>query len=124
MKTIKTSKLTGDALNWAAGLAKGLELSLYGVDPSIRARVPGLGVLAPWKPVFNWTHCGFIMDDLPGLETKTWLESNPDCRAEAHIHNYDGGWVAFGPNLRVAVLRCFVEWKLGPEVEVPDALLP
>jgi hypothetical protein len=116
----KTSELTGAALAWAVGVAEGYELSLYGVDPSIRAKVPGLGVQAPWKPQRYWAQGGPIIE-----------------RKIVSIDKEEGGkrWAAFawrsdrdlqksiGPTPLIAAMRCYVASKLGEEVEVPDELI-
>jgi hypothetical protein len=120
----KTSELTGTALAWAVGVAEGYELSLYGVDPSIRARVPGLGVQAPWKPQRYWAQGGPIIER-EGIQVR---KGNP-----LHFPNgnekgdyYEPLWIAgkmHGPTLLVAAMRCYVASKLGEEVEVPDELI-
>lgn len=110
----KTSELTGTALAWAVGVAEGYELSLYGVDPSIRAKVPGLGVQAPWKPQKYWDQGGPIIEwekiELEHDGFAWWARITAD-------EDYTG------PTALVAAMRCYVASKLGEEVEVPDELI-
>ena len=116
---LKTNELTGAALSWAVGLAEGYELNLYGVDPSIRARVPGLGVHAPWAPQRYWNQGGPIIER-EKLDVG-WVASDR-CRA-----TYD--WLdeefheAFGPTPLIAAMRCYVASRLGDEVDVPEELV-
>lgn len=58
---VKTSELTGRALDWMTGVALGYEMSSYGTE-SLRARVPGLGVHAPWRPSYYWSQGGPIIE--------------------------------------------------------------
>jgi hypothetical protein len=114
----KTSELTDTALDWAVGVAEGYELSLYGVDPSIRAKVPGFD--GTYTPSTNWSQGGPIIE-----------------RKIVSIDKEEGGkrWAAFawrsdrdlqksiGPTPLIAAMRCYVASKLGDEVEVPDELI-
>jgi hypothetical protein len=119
MRKIKTSELTDRALAWAVGLAEKRELSLYGVDPSIRARVPGLGVDAPWNPTKYWNQGGPIIEregvdlnfsNYEGTSREVW-----DAACEV-------GRVFGGPTPLIAAMRCYVASKLGDEVEIPQEL--
>lgn len=126
---IQTSELTGAALAWAVGMAEGYELSLYGVDPSIRARVPGLGVHAPWRPDRYWNQGGPIIDrekiellyygDM-GMSNAPW-----EAQVGQDIHYIDQGPGEATPGTTplIAAMRCYVGSKLGDEVDVPDELI-
>jgi hypothetical protein len=70
----------------------------------------------------SWKLTGPIIDKMDGYQMKVWLESSPSGKCEAHIHNYEGNWIAFGPTQLVAALRCFIMSRLGDEVEVPEEL--
>ena len=117
---IKTADLTGAALDWMVGVALGYELNLYGVDPSIRARVPGLGVHAPWSPRRYWNQGGPI-------KTRERIST---------FIKHDGWWIACIYDLNdedqhmmlahdelIAAMRCLVASKLGGEVDVPEEVL-
>lgn len=111
---VKTGELIDADLDWATGVAEGYELSLYGVDPSIRARVPGQGVIAPWRPTYYWNQGG------PIIERE---------KIETYWHTGLGMWAArHGNNLRygatplIAAMCCYVASKLGDEVDVPEEL--
>jgi len=127
MKKVKVSEASGVVLDWLVGMAQGYELNLYGVDPSIRARVPGLGgVHAPWAPSRYWNQGGPIMER---EVIHTWT----DLKDAAYLgHPYEF-WVAstasdmspllWGPTKLIAAMRCYVASKLGDEIEVPEELL-
>jgi hypothetical protein len=124
------------ALDWAAAIALGWpDISITGYDsPGTTeevffrpAKVVGTETMCEsgerWKPSSNWTQGGLIIQRLNGFHLKQWLESPPESSWEAHIHNYDGDWIQFGPTPLVAAMRCYVASKLGDEVEVPRKLV-
>ena len=114
---MKTSDLTGGALDWAVGVAEGEQLTVRDRFPCV------LNAGGRWNPSSNWSQGGPIIGRIGGLEQKTLLEPSKKIRCEARIINYEGGWVAFGPTPLVAAMRCYVASKLGDEVDVP-AILP
>jgi hypothetical protein len=119
---IKTADLIGPGLAWAVGMAEGYDLSHYGVDPSIRARVPGQGVHAPWRPDFYWNQGGPIIErEKVGIGYDTtklcWAASFFDWK------DTTGGDVVYGPTALAAAMRCYVASKMGDEVEIPQELL-
>ena len=80
------------------------------------------GTIEDYHPSTNWSQGGPIIEQEGGFELKVWLESSPDTKCEAHIHNYEGDWIAFGPTPLIAAMRCFCASRLGDEVEVPDEI--
>jgi len=75
-----------------------------------------------YSPTKRWEQAGPIIDQLEGFELKIWLESSPESKCEAHIHNHQGDWVAFGPTPLVAIMRCIVSRAYGDEVDIPEVL--
>lgn len=121
--SVKTSELRGAALNWAIAKSEGFSGLAY--HPNTRAVTMGL-CNGGWRRLdydTDWRQGGAIIDRLDGLLLKTWVESRPDLRCEAHIHNHDGNWIQFGPTLLIAAMRCYIASRLGEEVEVPENLL-
>lgn len=118
---MKVRELKGVELDYWAARAEQMEVDFYGVDPSIRARVPGLGVHAPWSPSRYWNQAGPIIDreiicidagdgSFPGEKMwAAWLSSNAPMSADEEIT---------GPTALVAAMRCFVHSKFGDDV--PD----
>ena len=118
---IKTSELTGAALDWAVCEALGVfkhELHLKDVNAWIldRDRNPRF-----WFTRY-WEQGGQIIERMysEGLELiKTnWPEPNNKFRASLDSPNR----FLYGPTPLIAAMRCFVASKLGDEVEVPDEL--
>ena len=109
---IKTSELTGPALDWAVAKCEGFK-------PHAAA---SLAIMGDYSPSIKWHQGGPIIDRIKGFEFKQWLEAPPNSCCEAHIHNYDGDWIAFGPTFLIAAMRCFVSSHLGDEVEIPENL--
>ena len=121
---MKTSELTGTALNWA--VAQCLELKVtfdsWGVCyvGKVQRDESGLGYPAPFEPSDNWTQGGPI------------IERERICIDIGH----DGVWIAYtkqnyeddkefmhaGPTPLIAAMRCFVASKLGDEIEIPEEL--
>lgn len=119
MKKVKVSEASGVVLDWLVGMAQGYELNLYGVDPSIRARVPGLGgVHAPWAPSRFWNQAGPIMDR-EGIGYFDAREDKGYCQAAKPGAEFVQG----GPTPLIAAMRCYVASELGDEIEVPEGLL-
>jgi hypothetical protein len=121
---MKTNELTGAALDWAVAKCEdflkeqGGNLELFGTE--LKAHPSSLGVV--FEPSTDWAQGGPIIDRLKGFQFKQWLESKPESCCEAHIHNYEGDWIAFGPTPLIAAMRCYVASKLGDEVDVPEEL--
>lgn len=142
MKTVKVlvSELSKKALDWTVAKCEGLPLVL---DPmGFKKDAPTSSQAGWWvwddskgfcksdhrlighdySPSTNWGQGGLIMTSIAGLQFKSWLESSSGTKCEAHIHNYEGDWVAFGSTILEAVMRCHVTSKLGDEVEIPSGL--
>ena len=109
---IKTSELTGAALDWA--VAKCGEWD-GNTDADLLGYVRGAEGWT-YTPSTNWAQGGPIIEE---EEVANWPDE-------------EGGWFAssdggrgkdyHGPTPLVAALRCYVASKLGDEVEVPDEL--
>lgn len=119
---MKTSELTGPALDWAVAFA----LGAMNNDPSLRtaegfrehqARYPQHCYVRYWSqggPIIG-REC--IALDWVGSEwaAKSWeLLEGKILRQRSY---------AYGPTPLIAAMRCFVASKLGDEVDVPEELL-
>jgi hypothetical protein len=103
---IKTSELTGDALDWAVN-----QIEECCDDPH--------------TPFFstNWAQGGPIIEreeisisrefSAGGIEWAAWTPAPIRDDAEAF---------GYGPTPLIAAMRCFVASKLGDEIEVPEEL--
>lgn len=96
---IKTSELTGRALDWAVNQAN-------------------RDVLAPVEYSTKWEFGGPIIE-------REKIRVGPVNDSEGWFaYKYVGGGKPeyFGPTPLIAAMRCFVASKLGDEVEIPEEL--
>ena len=114
---IKTSELTGPALDWAVAKIENPEWwelytdmdTEYGLD---------MDSGETYAPSTDWAQGGSIIER-ENIALRKWLE----CGWEADKWNFKfaEGSVC-GPTPLIAAMRCFCASKLGEEVEVPDEL--
>ena len=137
---MRTSELTGPALDWAVAKAEGRPLRrnpmgsqgghgwwIWEETPSgrggiILSKSVYLSVGGKYSPSTNWSQGGPIIDreDIQLL-----------CRHQQHLARLARGLPAPvglsyfetpGPTKLIAAMRCFVASKLGDEVDVPEEL--
>lgn len=105
MKKIKTSELTGAALNWAVAKCEGVDVS-HGLTDDERYST-------------NWAQGGPIIDRKK-IGVAPLHEGNKKW-ASGIMHEFSM-YTAMGPTPLVAAMRCYVASELGDEVEVPEEL--
>lgn len=132
---MKTSELTGAALDWAVAKCEGLPLKL---DPM------GFRKDAPTSIQANWWvwdgegqnqvigHRKTRRGEEDGYSPSTdWAQGGPIIeRVVTKIEDYGDCWGAegpdapekFGPTPLIAAMRCYVASKLGDDVEIPEQL--
>ena len=93
---MKTSELTGHALNWAVGKAEGLG-----------------GIFAPVDYCGKWEHGGPIIER---ENICLWTEGY-DWEAKQY-----GVWEEWASTPLIAAMRCYVGSKLGNDIELPEEL--
>lgn len=135
---IKTSELSGAALDWAVSVAG--EYEANGHRPRlgwstrtdvprywcVRHQVKDVGWFADYEfcPSRDWSQGGPIIDreriDLSWQSSgrADWMAYGDD-QTDAGVPLYAEN----GPTPLVAAMRCFVASKLGDEVDVPQELL-
>lgn len=126
---VKTAELIGPALDWAVGVAEKLHIDLvrHTSDGQVRPVEvnPTTGkVLKLYRPSDNGNHSGPIIEreciELhapPRLNAKLWAWSaSKKDRSNATVAT------GSGPTPLTATMRCYVAFKLGDEVEIPDEL--
>lgn len=116
---MKTSELTGAALNWAVAKC------IWPDD--IGNTVPFHYDGSSYAPSQNWAHGGPVIER-EGITVQTdptdaipeaWSAYFRDC-----LFNEDGtDYFRNGPTPLIAAMRCYVASKLGDEVEVPEELI-
>ncbi len=108
---MKTSELSGAALDWAVSKCEGIQWERGDLD----AQEYGPG----FRPSTNWAHGGPIIErDWIGIkytgtamEFVAWLNGKLSTEHDC-----------YGPTPLIAAMRCYVASKLGDEVEVPEGL--
>jgi hypothetical protein len=114
---IKTSKLTGAALDWAVAKCEGVRYRYM-------AEHIGAGVNGSWwlKKSYStdWSQGGPIIE-------REFIEfgvsETEPVRYAAKIYVNDKRIIAHGSTHLIAAMRCYVASKLGDAVEIPDELV-
>ena len=110
---MKTSELTGPALDWAVAKCEGVEVEYIndGITRCVLRVTPFTGM---YRPSTDWSQGGPLIERenicLRGIEGgfHAWYHQRPP--------------KTFGPTMLVAAMRCFVASRLGGEVDVPEEL--
>lgn len=122
---IKTSELTGAALNRAVAMANNETYEDYRVedDGLLHALFCGTWLSHAYDPAGDWSQGGSIIEreyiniNHPNGSNK----KNDDWIATWKF----GGYEEFrGSTPLIAAMRCYVASKLGEEVEIPEELAP
>jgi hypothetical protein len=112
---MKTSELTGPALDWAVAKCEGEEVSM--VKGQLETRWTENG----WKPSYDWAQGGPIIE----RETIDLQFEGPEWYAFMRYEAHDGYIRTLqydGATPLIAAMRCYVASKLGDEIDVPDEL--
>lgn len=123
---VKTSELTGVALNWAVakcvGLGKLHYTDVVGRISTLKTAVmvwsmelPGDGHGDKFSPSTDWSQGEPIID-----RENITVHFGPQWTA---VHPSRLECPSYGPTPLVAAMRCYVASKLGDEVEIPNELL-
>lgn len=124
---IKTSELTGPALNWAVARCEGFESFEFWHTGAVTTRQEN-GLTITHRYSTDWAQGGPIIEReklcvgyrhqldpvyVPLLDPATvcWARTTA------------GGYLNCGPTPLIAAMRCFVASRLGDEVDVPEELL-
>jgi hypothetical protein len=113
---MKTSELTGAALDWSVAKCEGLNaFDGLGVAYIPDPRQPHFNMA--FEPSTNWSQGGPIIEregicvDL--LLNGQWIAAS---------RKVEGATMYCGPTPLIAAMRCYVASKLGDEVDVPEEL--
>jgi hypothetical protein len=108
---MKTSELTGAALDWAVAKCEDEPVNF---DGEIMRYAPGqFSDEEPYTPSNDWTRVGPIIE-----REKITLEWTGEDWV-AYIKHDDE---FFGPTPLIAAMRCYVASKLGQNVDIPKEL--
>ena len=103
---MKTSELTGSALDWAVAKCEG-----------------GLYYGPAWtKYSTDWAQGGPIIErELIRLIAPTVCGVDWVARVKQNLPSNMNGWYEkYGPTPLIAAMRCYVSSKLGDDVEIPE----
>ena len=119
---MKTSELTGAALDWAVANCEGLLAFGWKNDTGILRITLSTGECIRYIPSDDWSQGGPIIErekiDL-SLQFYGWV---------AHHGKYRGGemnqpyYTQKADTPLIAAMRCYVASKMGNEVEIPEGL--
>jgi len=109
---MKTSELTGAALDWAVAKCEGASVSIRSGGAMT---IDGAGDW--WNPSLDWAQSGPIIEregiSLEFRPMGSMFEWVAFCGEE-----FEGGETAL-----IAAMRCYVASRLGEEVEIPEELV-
>lgn len=122
---IKTSELTGVALDWAVATCEGATdfwfdtvathwVKLNGEERALRYGWARMSYL----PSTDWAQGGPIIER--ERISVIWMQFSDEQYWVAHIDNPE--CERQGPTALIAAMRCYVASKLGDEVEIPEEL--
>ena len=114
---MKTSELTGAALDWAVAEASGTPI-YRSWKTLTRMDMDGQHY---WQPSIDWSQGGPIIErEEINLDN---YAKNPKWSAWTPAPDRESGEAqAYGPTPLIAAMRCYVASKLGDEVEIPEEL--
>ena len=116
---MKTSELTGAALDWAVAKCEGATEEWRSDAPFLWRGVPCIridGHDGNYRPSTDWSQGGPIIEREKigwfwGTGNEHWCAANPKAT-----------FCEDGPTPLIAAMRCYVASKLGDEVEIPEEL--
>ena len=129
---IKTSDLTGAALDWAVAKAGGLleQTIMIGTQSCEKVVLDTHGPVdmrsgTYFRPSIDWSQAGPIIER--ECISLRFVQTGPrEIEVEAELwpdYSKSCSGRATGPTAMIAAMRCLVDSKLGKEVDVPDELL-
>jgi hypothetical protein len=109
---MKTSELTGAALDWAVAKCMGISVE-YGLTDDERFSTNW----AQGGPIIEREGIHLLCDDRVLNWTASAVQTYANSRRLV-------GWrtLAYGPTPLIAAMRCFVASRLGDEVDIPEEL--
>ncbi len=145
---IKTSELTGAALDWAVAKCEDLPLKLdpmgfrkdapasmqagwwvwdgEGQNQVIGHRKTRRGDEDGYSPSADWAQGGPIIErEEIGLQRNAPCSFGREWEARGSIMAKGAGYqFAYGPTPLIAAMRCYVASKLGDDIDIPEELTP
>jgi hypothetical protein len=120
---MKTSELTGPALDWAVAKCEGLLIidggNLQVFKGQLKVHPAKLGTV--YAPSTDWAQGGPIIER-EKIETRLFADDGSLWYAHLGAKPFPIDAQVTGPLLLVAAMRCYVASKLGDDIEVPPEL--
>jgi len=110
---MKTSELTGAALDWAVAKCEGVPTTEF----MALQKLPASDVFWKYQYSTDWAQGGPIID-------REWIDLHcvNDSLWEAECPAYCGLSMQNGPTPLIAAMRCYCYAKLGDEIDIPEEL--
>jgi len=108
---MKTSELTGAALDWAVAKCEGITIPTDAIIRQVE------GAIRSYSPSTDWAQGG------PIIERENISVIHDECAEEHWVAQTINDIYGDGPTPLIAAMRCYVASKLGDEVDVPDELI-
>ena len=114
---MKTSELTGCALDWAVAKCEGAS------PDTLESYIDGMREADDGNYSTNWAQGGPIIE-----REKIAVRFEPECHwlfappKATWLANYNGVGEWHGPTPLIAAMRCYVASKLGDTVDIPEEL--
>ena len=113
---MKTSELTGAALDWAVSKCEYTKpVQIGGSTVMVFKDVP-----FDYRPSTNWAQCGSIIER-EGIETCRLKDG--EWRGQLYEEGIDKMHREYGATPLIAAMRCFVASRMGDDIELPEELI-
>lgn len=114
---IKTSELTGAALDWAVAKCEGVNFEYY-----FPMRFRGAWILNDFRYSTDWSQGGPIIErEMREFGFDLWSGAFSGECAATYCRGAPDSYV-YGPTPLIAAMRCYVASELGDEINVPEEL--
>ena len=128
---MKTSELTGAALDWAVAKCEGIGLGPQGFVVYYFEGEPAM-----WQPSTDWAQGGPIIErehialrptfTVGGYRTSESVDAvhaKIELPNDAKVYAYEKSVWEYGPTPLIAAMRCYVASKMGETIDIPEGLI-
>ena len=119
---MKTSELTGAALDWAVAKCEGRNVFIKHAPVQVMYTPQGKRSWYIYTPSTNWSQGGPIIEREAHNLFKHNGGSEWCCACNVQREGYVAIITADGPTPLIAAMRCYVASKLGDNIDLPEEL--
>ena len=127
---MKTSELTGAALDYAVAIAEGGNdfgfdgiTHAFKLNGRLKVLATGWALTMSYHPSTDWAQGGPIIER-ERVDINATLNQGSDFDEWRAVKGVGAAMrTRYGPTPLIAAMRCYVASKLGDEVEIPEELL-